>query len=135
MRPAFHLRSRPPRQVHMQFPHPPNGGLQCDPKDEGPAQNFGRAGVRKHLPNHRCEGGESERAHGGATGIQAHCEAASDCHRNTGFKSPPMVGPKALVISPATTEMRPPRRNRVKCSYHLTCRSAAKLIRIFTGSR
>src|SRR5882757_646737 len=30
--------------------------------------------------------------------------------------------------------MRPPSRKRAKCSYHFTCRSAAKLIRIFIGS-
>lgn len=45
-------------------------------------------------------------------------------------KSPATVGPNALAMRAANTEITPPITKRVRCSYHLTCCRTAKLIRI-----
>src|SRR5581483_9554180 len=40
-------------------------------------------------------------------------------------KRPPMVGPNSLAMSPAPAVMRPPKRKRIRYSYHRVCLRAA----------
>jgi inorganic pyrophosphatase len=85
MRAASSLRSPAPVEVYVQLPYTPDSSRKCNPNGESRPQRRGRACVRKHLPNHKCERSKSERSHRGTTGIEAHRETASNRRRDTGF--------------------------------------------------
>src|SRR5882757_4421373 len=76
------LRSWASREVYVQFPHPPCSNRKCDPNDERRGQYDWRACMGKQLPNHPCERRESDRTHGGATGIKAHGQTTANRFRN-----------------------------------------------------